>query len=432
MTFLLLKTLPRALATACVVWAGASAIAPATAQELAPVLPPTDTVVQVLAQLPQVRAASAGIPLAQARSQRLQAGPHDWVAKVATNRRSDTQGGRFSETEIGLETGMRWPAKVKADQRLGSAEVSVGRGIHADAWHEAARSLLTDWVDALRDARNTALLQEQAQLATRQLATTQRRVQAGEAAPLELLAAQAEEARIQALAARARAQAHLRQQTLQRQYPGLPDPAGALSAAATPWPDQDAADLPVAHWAQLILADNHELELAQARAEQAQLQAQRAQLEQRGDPTLGVRATRERSGQEKVWGVYVSIPLGGAGRKADFEAALAQAEVALQEQEQVRQRVEIQAWRTASEAEQARTTRQQMQRALARIQQSAALQARAYELGESPLADLLLARRNALEAQLAADTASLDAMQAHAKVLLDAHRLWSIPGTAGH
>ena len=48
MTFLLLKTLPRALATACVVWAGASAIAPATAQELAPVLPPTDTVVQVL------------------------------------------------------------------------------------------------------------------------------------------------------------------------------------------------------------------------------------------------------------------------------------------------------------------------------------------------------------------------------------------------
>ena len=58
MTFLLLKTLPRALATACVVWAGASAIAPATAQELAPVLPPTDTVVQVLASPWRKRAAS--------------------------------------------------------------------------------------------------------------------------------------------------------------------------------------------------------------------------------------------------------------------------------------------------------------------------------------------------------------------------------------
>ena len=88
--------------------------------------------------------------------------------------------------------------------------------------------------------------------------------------------------------------------------------------------------------------------------------------------------------------------------------------------------------RTASEAEQARTTQEKMQQALAQIQQSAALQARAYALGESPLADLLLARRNTLEAQLAADTAALDAMQAHAKVLLDAHRLWANPEANGH
>ena len=432
MTFPSFAVLPRALAAMCLAWAGASASAPTTAQELPPVLPPSETVMQVLAQLPPVRAAGAGIPLAQARSQRLQAGPHDWVAKAAANRRSDTQGGRFSETEIGLETGVRWPAKVAADQRLGAAEISVGEGVHADAWHEAARSLLNDWFDALRDTRSATLLAEQTQLASRQLATTQRRVQAGEVAQLELLAAQAEEARIQALAARAQAQSNLRRQALQRQYPGLPDPADSLSAFATPWPGQDAPSLPVAHWAEQILADNHELELAQVRAEQAQLQAQRAQLEQRGDPTLGIRATRERSGQEKVWGVYVSIPLGGAGRRADFEAALAQAEVARHELEQVRQRVQTEAWRTASEAEQARATREQMQRALGKIQQSAALQARAYELGESPLADLLLARRNALEAQLAADTASLDAMQAHARLLLDSHRLWSAPGAAVH
>ena len=430
MTFPSFAVLPRALAAVCLAWAGASA--PTTAQELPPVLPPSEAVMQVLAQLPPVRAAGAGIPLAQARSQRLQAGPHDWVAKAAANRRSDTQGGRFSETEIGLETGVRWPAKVAADQRLGAAEISVGEGVHADAWHEAARSPLNDWFDALRDTRSATLLAEQTQLASRQLATTQRRVQAGEAAQLELLAAQAEEARIQALSARAQAQSNLRRQALQRQYPGLPDAADSLSAFATLWPGQDAPNLPVAHWAEQILADNHELELAQMRAEQAQLQAQRAQLEQRGDPTLGVRATRERSGQEKVWGIYVSIPLGGAGRRADFEAALAQAEVARHELEQVRQRVETQAWRTASEAEQARATRAQMHRALAKIQQSAALQARAYELGESPLADLLLARRNALEAQLAADTASLDAMQAHARLLLDSHRLWSAPGAAVH
>ena len=432
MTSPLFTVLARALAMVCVAWAGAGAITTAAAQALPPVLPPADIAAQVLAQLPQVRAASAGIPLAQARSQRLQAGPHDWVAKAAASRRSDAQGGRSSDTEIGLETSVRWPAKVAADQRLGSAAVSLGQGVFADTWHEAARSLLTDWFDALRETRSAALLQAQIQLAARQLATTQRRVQAGEAAPLELLAAQAEEARIQALAARAQAQIYLRRQALQRQYPGLPDPANTLAAFTPAWPGAEAPRLPVAHWAGQILADNHELELAQARAEQADLQAQRVQLEQRADPTLGVRTTRERSGQERVWGVYVSIPLGGAGRRADFEAALAQAEIARQEHAQVRQRVETQAWRTASEAEQARTVRQQLQQALAQIQQSAALQARAYELGESPLADLLLARRNALEAQLAAETASLDEMQAHAKVLLDAHRLWSAPETAGH
>ena len=66
MTFPSFAVLPRALAAVCLAWAGASA--PTTAQELPPVLPPSETVMQVLAQLPPVRAAGAGIPLAQARS----------------------------------------------------------------------------------------------------------------------------------------------------------------------------------------------------------------------------------------------------------------------------------------------------------------------------------------------------------------------------
>jgi len=74
----------------------------------------------------------------------------------------------------------------------------------------------------------------------------------------------------------------------------------------------------------------------------------------------------------------------------------------------------------------------QLQRAQAQIARSAVLQSRAYALGESPLADLLLARRNALEAQLAADGAVLDEMQSHAKLLLDAHQLWQAPGAHGH
>ena len=40
--------------------------------------------------------------------------------------------------------------------------------------------------------------------------------------------------------------------------------------------------------------------------------------------SAAVRASRERGGQERVLGVYVSIPLGSAGRRADAQAALAQ------------------------------------------------------------------------------------------------------------
>lgn len=420
---------PRAhLRALCLALAAAGVWTACVAQTPPPVLPPEASVRTVLASLPQVRAAAAGMDLAQARKQRLAAGPHDWVAKTAYDRRVAPQGKRFNEEEIGVETGLRWPGKLRTDEQIGEAELQIGQIAYADAWHEAARTLLRDWFDALRELHSAKVLQAQAELAQAQLSAIERRVQAGEAAKLDTLAAQAEAARIQAQAVRTRAQAQLLQQALQRQYPGLPLPSDAgLEEAAL-----DGTDIAVADWAQKILADNHELELAQARAAQARLQARRAEQERTGDPTVGVRARRERSGEERIWGAYLSIPLGSAGRRADAEAAAAQAEMAQQEYERTRQRVSTDAWRAASEAQQTRTTWQQLRHAWQQIAQSAQLQARAYELGESPLADLLLARRNALEAQLAADAAALDAMQAQARLLLDTHHIWAAPEEGAH
>lgn len=396
-----------------------------------PLLPPSTVVEQVLEQLPQVRAAQAAIALAQARSQRLQAGPHDWVAKVGADRRSERNGPRYREGDIGLETGLRWPAKIAADRQLGNAEERLGQVGYADAWHEAGRALLADWFEVLRELRGAQLLQAQDALMQRQLKVTQRRVETGDAAALELLAANAERARVQAQATRAAAQAELRRQTLLRRYAGLADPAGLLAARPPEaWmapAAEDAGAAGAADWVQRILDDNHELERAEMRAEQARLQAERVRLERQGDPTVGVRATRERGGQEQVLGVYLSLPLGGAGRAADARAALAQADIADQELAQTRQRVQADAWRTASEAEQTRTTLAAQRQALQQLEKNTALLGRAYALGESPLLDLLLAQRGALEARLAADTAALDAMQAQARLLLDAHRLWRAP-----
>lgn len=406
----------------------------ARAQEMpAQVLPPPATVQQVLAQWPQVRAAGAGLALAQARGERLRAGPHDWVAKAGASQRREQGGTRYAETEVGLETGMRWPGKVAADRQLGSAVEQVAVLAQADAWHEAARTLLADWFDALRAARTAQLLRVQEALMARTLAAMQRRVDLGEAATLEWLATQAEHARVQAQARRAEAQDTLGRQGLLRRYPGLSDPASLLPPDDAPWPagapagDARGPDDATA-WVARILDDNHELELAEAQAGQARLQAERTHLERTPDPTVGVRATRERGGQEHVLGVYLSLPLGSAGRRADAQAALAQAEVARQDLARTRQRVEAEAWRVVGEAAQARATLAQQRQALAYSEKSAALQARAYALGESGLGDWLLAQRGTLDARLAAETAALDAQQAQARMLLDAHRMWTPPG----
>ena len=52
--------------------------------------------------------------------------------------------------------------------------------------------------------------------------------------------------------------------------------------------------------------------------------------------------------------------------------------------------------------------------------------ARAYQLGEGSLNDLLTARRLANEAQLAARLSQLDALELRYRLLLDAHRIWDL------
>ena len=60
---------------------------------------------------------------------------------------------------------------------------------------------------------------------------------------------------------------------------------------------------------------------------------------------------------------------------------------------------------------------------------------RAYQLGETGLSEVLIARRMALESELAAMTAQLDAQESRYRLLLDAHRLWPLDpaeGADGH
>jgi hypothetical protein len=67
-----------------------------------------------------------------------------------------------------------------------------------------------------------------------------------------------------------------------------------------------------------------------------------------------------------------------------------------------------------------------MQRIAQQSQRQAATMMSAYQLGEATLAEALNTRRQAHDAALLAESAQIDALAAHARLLLDAHQLWAV------
>ena len=177
-------------------------------------------------------------------------------------------------------------------------------------------------------------------------------------------------------------------------------------------------------WYDKITGDNHELRLAQAESELLRLQADRVASDRVPDPTIGVRASRERSGRENVYGVILSFPLPGAARKADSASAALKADMASQRVAQTVVKIEVGARRVIMDASRSYEIWQAMQQIAQQSRQQAATMMSAYQLGEATLAEALNTRRQAQEAALLAESAQIDALASHARLLLDAHQLW--------
>ncbi len=384
-------------------------------------LPPVSPTREVISTLPQVQAARAGMAVAQARSQQLAAGVHEWNLKLGAQQRKETAGPDYAESDLALERSIRWGGKAQTDRDLGNAGVAAGQSAYADVWHEAVRSLVAAWYGWQRERSAASVLTQQAALAQEQLQVASRRVKAGDAPRMDQMMAQAEHDRAQAAEQLALAREQMQRQELQKRFPGLAVGSVPLAIAAGAPPLPGSAQ----DWLQRIVSDNHEIELAEAELRQARLRSERARLDTRPDPLLGVRAARERSGQDNIVGVYVSIPLPGAYREGEQRATLALADAAEQRLVQTRQRVEATAQRTVLQATNAVAVAQRqaaVQQAMANVAQ---LAGKAYGLGEVTLTEALQARRTALDAALAADAARWDAQEAVTRVLVDAHRLWA-------
>ena len=383
-------------------------------------LPPEAEVRRVLASLPALRQGVLNTQLAGAERDKLAAGPYEWTVRAGASRRTAPGAERYLEQEVALERPLRWFGKASLDQALGEQGLAVARALHGDAWHEAGRALLRDWFDALRDMAGVARLEEQLAVTQRLQSIAARRVQAGDGAALDLLQADTEQRRVLALLQQARQRSEQTLTLLAISYPGLPRP----QADSLPLPQ--AGSEAAASWAERIVHDNHELQLAQAEADLYAMRASRLASDAMPDPTLALRAARERDGQERVFGVSLSFPLPGAGRAADRSAAAIKASMARERVAQTQLRVALAARRAASDSVHSHaiwTTLQEVQQQTIR---QAELMQRAYQAGECTLAEALAGRRQALDAALTAQTAQIESLAAQARLQLDAHAIWSI------
>lgn len=393
----------------------------ATAAENYPAwLPPAEQVQKALEDLPQLRASRAAVTAEQANAARLQAGSHEWSARTGVQQRSERIGRNYVENEIMFERALRWGSKADKDRALGENGMLFADAALADNWHESARALMALWFDWLREERNAVRLQDYAQVLARELHIVQQRFKAGDAPRMDIMLAETELAKASVSQAQAAQRTRLLAAEISKKFPGIV----ATMPAALPPPQPLEGD--AALWQQKILTDNHELELAELGAKLEKLVAERVRLEQRPDPTFGVRVASERGGDERIIGFTVMMPLPGQYRRKQTEVAFARALVAEEQASETRVRVESNAQQVALAADSAWLLWRGLDDVALQTEANAALASRAYALGEAPLSDTLLARRHAIEALATAEQAQISALQSWSRLLLDTHAIWSL------
>ena len=402
----------------------------ATAAEETSDLPPAAVVARILKAAPTVRAADSMVRAEEANRSRLEAGPYEWTVRLGGQRRRVNTGAapeqRFHETEAGIERPLRLPGKAALDAELGAKGVEIAETSRGDALHEASRGLLKGWFVWLREGETARQWAEQAGLLSQYAQGVQRRQQLGDAARLDAVQAEAAQAQAQAQLTQARVRQRTAAEELRRRYPGLPLPDSVTLSE----PQEIAGS--EGDWVNAILEHSHELGVARGEAQRATVAAGRSSRDLVPDPTLGVHVGRERGGEENILGVTLSIPLPGQARRATADAALAHADAASSREAAALQKVSVEAASLYHAASAARSSWEASRQAAIQLRQAAEMTARAYQLGEGTLVELLNARRLANEAGLAARVAQLDALELRYRLFLDAHRLWPLDDHGDH
>ena len=384
-----------------------------------PALPPQELVLSAIERMPEVQAAAAMLARTEAGGRLRSIGPHETTLLMIPQRRQIQGGPTFHEWEADLTRAVRWPHKARLDREIGAAGVEAAQLTLADTYHAGARLLLALWSDWQR-ARVVAT-QQHAQVTTweHDHKAIARRVELGDAAARDLVAAEAALALARAAALQAAADVEVTGLALRSTFPGLPLPVQMpLGGEPPPLTGSDA------HWSELIVERSHEIGVAAALARQREAEARRVRADRLPDPTVGVRVLDDLGGRERAVGLIVSIPFGVRQRSALAAAAGADALAAEADLAVIRRDISRDALGRVVRARAAHAVWNGRKQALTAALDSASKTERAYALGESGLAELLVARRAGLEAALAERSAAVGAIEAVALVRIDAHDLW--------
>lgn len=386
-----------------------------------PDLPPLPQVEAALNSNVSVMTAETGIKVEQANQRRWEAGNHEFSMRMGTARRQVVNAEqRLREWDVALERPVRLPGKSGLDSDIGAEGVQRAEFALGDARHEASRQLLHLWFNWQRERAQAGQWQAQVDILSQQAAMTEKRRAAGDAPRMELNQARAAMAQAAVALQQAKVRTEVAANELARLFPDLMLPQ--QSTPVTPQP----VEHDLAYWRARILENNHELGMVQSEARVQHLLAERSRADRTADPTLGVRFSSEMGGNERVTGVYVVVPFSFGVRDAVAQSSAYQAEIASEREAAVRRRLESDVLNAYNQSVGNFNTWQQAHDAATSVRENADLIARAYTLGESSLADVLTARRLALESSLAETVAQMDANEARYRLLLDAHMLWPL------
>ena len=392
-------------------------------------LPPEPLARAALEAHPDVVAAKARLAQARAEAERLRVGEYEtsFDGGAGVRHVSDyyappirPPGALVGEGYIGAQRTFRLPGKARLDRQTGALGVETAADEVDDARHQTGQALADAWFAWVRTSAQADLDRRTIEGARTAGAALKRRVELKDAAPLELAQVLSAEAVTQAKAAASAGEARQARIALAQGFPELP-----LPARAPVLPDPVTPSDPPGGWQAAILARSHEIRIAELKAQEQRTIAARARLDERPDPTFGVRAFDEQGDRERGGQLTFSIPFGGARRSAIAAGETAKAGALEAQAVRVHREIDALAGQDVAAVDTALLGWRAGQAAADAAMRAARLQQRAYQLGAIDLSQTLLSNGSLYDALRAEIDFRTAAWAAVTKLRLDAHALWA-------